>query len=79
MMLRASRERKDDPFVYTKIMLFVVGASLGMSGMALDLDWLVILGIVVLAIAVIIRLASDRRRRLQEEEVEVEEQQQQEQ
>lgn len=54
---RPSRERRGpDPRLHLKILLFVIGAALGIAGMVLERTWLIALAIVLLAVGVLLRL-----------------------
>lgn len=58
---RASRERRGpDPHLNIKIAIFVIGAALGLAGIALNQRWFVYAAIGVLAVGVILR-AIDKR------------------
>ena len=55
-MFRPSRERRgEDRLLAWKIRVFVVGAVLGLAGMALSLSWLVWAGIGVLGVGLVLR------------------------
>ncbi|MGH7576814.1 MAG: hypothetical protein ACREM1_17030 [Longimicrobiales bacterium] len=56
------RHRGHDPYVRHKMLVFVTGAAFALAGIASERDWLVYIGIAVLFIGVLLRLASDRRR-----------------
>jgi hypothetical protein len=47
-------------WVYPKIIIFVLGASLGLAGIASGIEWLVTAGVIVLAAGIILRLAGSR-------------------
>ncbi len=61
-MFWASRRRHDDArLLAPRMVLFVLGAGLGLAGMALEISWLVTAGIVVLAVGLALGLISRRR------------------
>ncbi|HSJ07705.1 MAG TPA: hypothetical protein VK936_13460 [Longimicrobiales bacterium] len=61
---RPDRTRRgDDHYLGHKMLLFVAGAVLAMVGMAAGQDLLVYLAMAVLAVGIILRLASHRRTR----------------
>jgi hypothetical protein len=55
-------------WLYVKILLFVVGASLGLVGMTAGPEWLVTAAVVVLAAALILRMLTRDRHEDPEEE-----------
>ncbi len=61
-MIFASRRRRNepDPHLHTKVVLFSVGAVLGLAGMALEFPLLVVLAILVLAVGVALRVFPGR-------------------
>ena len=57
MIFASRRSRKGpDPHLNTKVILFSVGAVLGLAGMALEFPLLVVLAILVLAVGVGLRV-----------------------
>lgn len=56
-MLFSDRGRRADryPWFEWKMRLFVVGAALGVGGMVLEMDWVVVLAIVVLFTGFLLR------------------------
>jgi Flp pilus assembly protein TadB len=66
---RPDRARRgEDHYLGRKMLLFLAGAVLAMVGMAAGQDWLVYLAMAVLAVGIILRLASRRRMRRAEED-----------
>jgi len=63
IFLDRSGDRKQDPFVEGKVVLFTVGAVLGLAGVFMELEWVVWLGIGALGAGMVLRLISDRHRR----------------
>jgi hypothetical protein len=61
MMFRISRDPQDERFLQLKALLFVLGAGVGVAGMATDRMWLVNIGIAILAAGFILRLIKQRR------------------
>lgn len=60
-LFRPSRERRGpDPYVAHKMIVFVAGAAFGFAGIATEREWLVYLGIGVLLIGMLLRLATHR-------------------
>lgn len=60
MMFRVSRDPGDERFLHVKILLFVLGAGVGLAGMATNRIWLVNIGIGILVIGFILRLIKQR-------------------
>jgi hypothetical protein len=61
-MFRASRGRSgEDRFFAVKVALLVVGAALGIAGMAYEIGWLVWAAIAVVGTGIILRLLAGRR------------------
>ncbi len=61
-LFRASRERSGpDRYLRLKAVIFLIGAAVGLVGMAVGNDWLVGIGIAVLAAGVALRLLSRPR------------------
>ncbi|HEX6937855.1 MAG TPA: hypothetical protein VF158_00475 [Longimicrobiales bacterium] len=59
---RPSREmRGTDPYLRLKVVIFVIGAVVGLVGIALGNDWLVGAGIAVLVAGVALRALAHRR------------------
>lgn len=59
-MFRASRARRsDDPGL--RMLLFAIGAVLGIAGMIFVIDWLVTAGIIVLGIGMVAGIRERRR------------------
>jgi Na+-transporting methylmalonyl-CoA/oxaloacetate decarboxylase gamma subunit len=57
VIFASRRSRKGhDPHLNTKVILFSVGAVLGLAGMALEFPLLVLLAILVLAVGVALRM-----------------------
>ncbi|MEO5510240.1 MAG: hypothetical protein ABIV28_03590 [Longimicrobiales bacterium] len=46
--------------IYPKIFTFLLGACLGIAGMTLHIEWLVTVGVIVLAIGLLLRFLSRR-------------------
>jgi hypothetical protein len=62
VIFRPSRSRAGpDRWVHHKMLLFVLGAALGLTGVALDSTVLVNIGIVVLLVGVLLRFAGRHR------------------
>ena len=62
-MLRPTREpRGDDRFFEVKVILLIVGASLGLAGMLYNNEWLIWAALAVVAAAIILRLVVNRKR-----------------
>lgn len=60
--LRPSRERRGpDPYLAHKMLLFAAGAACAFAGIATEREWLVYVGIAVLLVGVLFRLAAQRR------------------
>lgn len=58
-LFRPSRERRGpDPYLNWKIGFFVAGAGTGITGMAMENDWLVGAAVVLLAVGVALRFLS---------------------
>ena len=62
MIFARRGDRGPDPFVWPKVLLFVVGAVLGLVGMAMEESILVTVAILVLFVAVALRVAGGRRK-----------------
>jgi hypothetical protein len=61
MIFRPSRaQRGDDRFVNQKMLLFAIGAVLGIAGIAFDLAWLRYLAIAVLSVGIMLRFFGGR-------------------
>lgn len=61
MIFRPDRSRRGvDRFLDVKMLIFVIGAALGVIGIAREIDWLVYAAIAVLAVGVILRLLRGR-------------------
>jgi hypothetical protein len=61
MIFRPDRDRRGvDRDLDVKMLIFVVGAALGIAGMARGIDWLVYAAIVVLGLGALLRLLSRR-------------------
>ncbi|HEX7119392.1 MAG TPA: hypothetical protein VF212_11420 [Longimicrobiales bacterium] len=59
---RPSREaRGPDPYLRLKTVLFILGAIVGLVGIAMENDWLVGIGIAILAAGVALRALARRR------------------
>lgn len=57
-MFRGSRyveSPEADRWVYPKVILFLVGAALGIAGMVAHIDWLVTVALAVLGVAILLR------------------------
>lgn len=52
--------RKPDPYLEWKVRAFVVGAGLALTGMYLDMGWLMVLAAVVLAVGFVLRFLTRR-------------------
>jgi len=65
MVLRVDRSQRGgpDPTLHTRIVFFALGAGCAFAGIYYGVNWLITLGIVILAVGVLIRLINDRRRR----------------
>ena len=62
-IFRPSRTvRGVDPYFRHKVIIFAIGAPLGIAGMSSRRDWLVALAIAVLAVGVLLRVLSARQR-----------------
>lgn len=61
MIFRPSREPGDSRYFEIKALLLVIGASIGVVGMAQERSWLVWIGIGILLVAMILRLMASRR------------------
>jgi hypothetical protein len=62
-LFHASRDTQgDDRFLRLKVIIFVIGAALGIAGMSSRRDWLVATAIGVLAIGIVLRVLSARQR-----------------
>lgn len=60
-LFRPSRERRGpDRFVWWKVASFAVGAALGLAGIFMHVDGLVLAAVVVLAVGVGLRLLAGR-------------------
>ncbi|HLU24833.1 MAG TPA: hypothetical protein VKZ58_03950 [Longimicrobiales bacterium] len=58
---RPSRERRgEDRFLHWKVLIFFVGAAVGLIGMARGDDRIVITAAAILALGVLLRIASRR-------------------
>lgn len=62
-MLFVDRGRRADryPWIEWKMRLFVVGAALGVGGMVLEMDWIIVLAIVVLFCGFLLRFVPGGR------------------
>lgn len=63
MRLDRSRRAEDDIWLGQKMLFFVLGAVIGIFGMATGRDWLVYVAIAVLAAGLILRMLGRRRAR----------------
>ncbi|MGH7552622.1 MAG: hypothetical protein ACREMQ_06295 [Longimicrobiales bacterium] len=62
-LFRASRTRRGpDPYLPHKMLIFVIGAALGIAGIASERTWLVNVGIGVLLLGVVLRVIAQRKR-----------------
>lgn len=68
MVFRLSRQTRAGPFLEWKVAIFSAGAVLGMAGIFLDLAWLRIAGIVVLASGMLVRFFPGAREASQEDD-----------
>lgn len=60
-LFRPGRARRgEDPHQSTKILIFALGAAAGLAGIASGRDWLVIAGILILAVGVALRVIGSR-------------------
>lgn len=63
MIFRPTREARGDPrFFKIKVVVLVLGASLGLAGMTTERSWLVYAGIGVLAVGLVLRMIAARSR-----------------
>ena len=61
MIFRPDRSRRGvDRFIDVKMLIFVIGAALGVIGIAREIDWLVYAAIAVLAGGVLLRVLGSR-------------------
>jgi hypothetical protein len=62
MIFRPDRSRRGaDPALGYKMLIFVAGAVAGIAGIALEIDWLIIVAVIVLLIGLVLRFAARRR------------------
>jgi membrane protein implicated in regulation of membrane protease activity len=62
MIFRPDRSRRGaDPAIGYKMLIFVVGAVAGIAGIALEMDWLIIIALLVLLCGLVLRFAARRR------------------
>jgi membrane protein implicated in regulation of membrane protease activity len=62
MIFRPDRSRRGaDPALGFKMLIFVAGAVAGVTGIALEIDWLIIVALLVLLIGLVLRFAARRR------------------
>jgi protein-S-isoprenylcysteine O-methyltransferase Ste14 len=61
-MFRPSREPGTSRYFEIKALLLVLGASVGVVGMAQERSWLVWIGIAILLVAMILRLWASRKK-----------------
>ena len=59
--MRASRERRHDPYLEWKVRAFSVAAVLALAGMYLEERWMTGLALVLLGGAMVVRLVARRR------------------
>lgn len=59
--MRASRERRHDPYLEWKVRVFSVAAVLALAGMYLEERWMTGLALVLLGGAMVVRLVARRR------------------
>lgn len=58
-LFRPDRTRRGtDRFLPVKMMLFVIGAALGMIGMATDRNWIIYIAVGVLVVGLLLRFAN---------------------
>ena len=55
MVFRLSRDPGDERFLHLKVLVFVLGASVGLAGMATNRIWLINVGVGILIIGFILR------------------------
>lgn len=61
-LFRPSRERYGpDPYYHWKVILFSIGAGMGLFGMISNRDWLVLAAIPVLVVGVVLRWLGRKR------------------
>lgn len=59
---RLDRKRREhDRYVTHRMVIFVTGAAFGLAGIATEREWLVYIGIAVLLVGMLLRLAAQRR------------------
>lgn len=69
LVLLDRRRRADAyPWLVWKVRLFVVGACLAAGGMAMEIDWLVLVATVVLGVGFLLRFMPGGRGEVEDEE-----------